>query len=450
MAGAKPYRDFIEINPPSIVWLNAGVVGAAAAVRSSPRSLYYLMTLCLAGLAAVPLIRHLIAHQRLGYAVVLIPVVLASLTLLSGGDFGERDHLALLLMLPLVLGPSGPRGIVRECLIGALTGLAVSFKPHFIAPAVLVLAHTRPVRWRLLGAAIALCAVAAATLAFAPDYLGVAMRFGRVYWDFLRPPFWAALLGPKAVPVIAIGLVLAIRPASDAVRNRLWWLGVGFFLAAVLQGKGWDYHYFPALAIAAILLADSAMTGAQGALGARRASRRAISAAVVMWVILRAAGNAYAAVRHRHGPDGGARLAKALASMAKRGDYVAPLSATMRTGFPAIPANNAVAALRFPSMWWVWAVYRDSLLTDQRGPFRGFNEPRQMGAAERWAYDGVITDLERTHPAALLILLPSRDAGYGRFDVEAYLDQDPRFRQLLSEYSFADSVDGHALYRRNK
>jgi hypothetical protein len=178
-----------------------------------------------------------------------------------GGDFGQREQIAVLFVLPYVLtsclAVSGRSPGLRTSLIsGVLGGIGFAIKPHFLLAFVLaelvVLAHRLAASGRWLrpsaaAAALTMLVYAVVVIVFVPQFLEVARDVVRVYGGLDEEPHvilalvdlrvWAA----AAFAFAALHRWLPHRPVS----LLLLAVATGFLGAAVVQMKGWPYHLYP-------------------------------------------------------------------------------------------------------------------------------------------------------------------------------------------------------------
>jgi hypothetical protein len=240
--GAELYRDIIEINPPLIfidnVLLSAGLLSKAS---------------YLAGvLIAVALSSAWVGRWRGPYSAL---VVTTSLIFTAIGDFGQRDHLALIFLSPFLLAPDGIRR--RERLALAVWAfLGVGLKPHFVLiPVACAVGHCikqrsiAPIWW---GQNLALATMCIAWLFIAfliwPAYFTEILPLGSaVYGAFGNP------IGPQhlilGTMVAALTLLVGLRQATLLPVACGALAGVAVYL---IQGRFWSYHLIPALGATAI------------------------------------------------------------------------------------------------------------------------------------------------------------------------------------------------------
>jgi hypothetical protein len=181
--------------------------------------------------------------------------------------FGEREHLALLLMAPmltvLAVGlRSGRPGRAARAIAGVGAGLAVCFKPFFLLallfPALSIAWRERSLRcfWRIeffAAAAVALT-YGFVVVEFFPDYRANVLALVADVYAPARDS-WTNLLFHTLLPVQFV-LLAAFAYAAVAVRGApvlarvAAWASAGFLVSFLIQGKGWINHAYPGMALA--------------------------------------------------------------------------------------------------------------------------------------------------------------------------------------------------------
>ncbi|HEU5039401.1 MAG TPA: hypothetical protein VFT84_01190, partial [Gemmatimonadales bacterium] len=396
LAGRDLYGDLIEINPPLAIWLAVPSVAVGQLLGSSAALCYHLFVVfALAGCTALLLTLTPDARGRTAAALILVLIGLAA------ADFGQREHLAVGLLLPLLAVASArasgrpPRRLVSLA-AGALAGLAISLKP-FLAPLwVMVVWRRRP----SLEDAVILATGAGyvvAVLLLTPGYLSTVGVAGPAYYRLNFLPLSSLITMRESL--IAGATILAalwVRGRPPAV-DILLIATLGGWLSALLQHKGWNYHWYPAVAFGTLTcLAVLPLL--------RRPALRlalALGLAVVLGVRLQ---------RVVERLSLRARDVAVVAQAVHPCDAVLLLSRELTDGWPGVTASGARWAGRLPSLWHLNVF--------------GLREPSGMSPAEHLLFNAVVRDLAQTPDR---ILFEARDG----LDLKAYFEQDSTARRLL-------------------
>lgn len=455
--GAVLYRDVAEVNPPLIVWLLQPMIAAAKWFSLEPLVVFRATVLMLGGLVAAwswRAARPGPVRHTVGLLVLLVVITMPV------GFFGEREHLLLAVLLPYLI-LSGTRVGAPNCaqpcaaLAGMLAGVGVALKPHYALVPLLVSTYvSRQIGrapWRLpemVAGSVLLTGYVFAVVVFSPSYFELLGQLGSAYWEWRRAPGLLWLVGQGgsvfagAVLLIYIVHRRVVEPRELA--DVLALATSGALTAALLQGKGFAYHFYPAIALAICLA--GIMTRPSLRLGRPwlHASARALAIAAFL---LGAGVFTYEAIKRTlsTSADMVADVAfrRELAPLPHRGTLVA-LSPQGGRAFSLVADGSFDWGLRFPMMWVPVAVYQDAL---RRGNGVAYHRPAEMQGIERWFFDAVIDDLQRARPDLLLIYRPTA-SGENRFDCWQYFGQDERFVRLLAEYVPAPDAGGYRVYRR--
>jgi hypothetical protein len=193
-------------------------------------------------------------------------------------SFTQREHLALMLLMPAVTAlaaraAGGGPGLAIALAAGLLAGIGASIKPHFTLvialPAVAAALARRDIRLLLAPEALAAGAIFLAYAGFwaaaYPEFFGTPLFLVRNTYrlyayraaDYLQDMPAVVFLYSMAV-ALALLLLLRARPAALAFGAAL----AAFAVAFVEQGKGFAYHLYPVAAMAFILAAFAVAMGA--------------------------------------------------------------------------------------------------------------------------------------------------------------------------------------------
>jgi hypothetical protein len=454
LAGGRYFFDFMELNPPLypvlmipvhglraltgldlysgfIIWISVAIVASSIAVWSQlPQSL---------------------DEGLVGRTVVTLSVE-AVLFFVPGMEFGQRDHLAIVLILPSLSWSAARRcgqpmtattfAIVTAAAIGLL------IKPFLLfalaLPYAVRLLEERD--WRgLIEPPVWLLVIVAGLyvvliLTVFPEWLLVA-RIARVAYSAYDATAW---IGRRIVLTAALIAALAIanevlgrmNPRERRLGRMLAAGSIGALASYVLQHKDIDYQFIPTRIMLGLLAGMVALVAAQWAAacawprwlsaGAEIVRRhRAIALCLVaMALLLRDADGARVDARRM---DASMRSLAALLNANHIGPRVAVFGASAYPAYPLSLYRETLPAWRFPQPWivpWIVQQYHagqgdapqtvqieTQLRTLIRDDFR------------RYRPDGIVVDESRNQ-----IALPSG------FDMMAWFRQDPEMAAILDQY----------------
>ncbi|MEH2472848.1 hypothetical protein V1281_005963 [Nitrobacteraceae bacterium AZCC 2161] len=266
--GQRLYVDVIETNPPmaALVYIPGIVLARALGLPAEIVTDGLVFAAIFASLAIVSRIlkNSAVLNGVQGWPLMLL--AFAILAILPTQAFGQREHIALIALLPM-LAVMAVR-INRETpplwavvLAGIGAGVALSFKPHFaiglLCGAAALAIYARSWRGLFTPENVIVAAVVglylAGVIVFFPEFFTV---IGPLVRDVYIPVgiSFSALLEKPAVPLWLIAMLAAYllkrRSGIDATLVLLLATSSGFAVAFFLQRKGWPYHSLPMLVLA--------------------------------------------------------------------------------------------------------------------------------------------------------------------------------------------------------
>lgn len=436
LQGARLYVDYPEVNPPLIVWLNLPLAYAAQQAGLAPATVLRLAVLALAvasvGWTAAILRRSLGSGPAwcgllfAAYAAIALP----------GYDFGQREHLALLLVLPYlggaVLRLEAELLSCRHAMAAAAcAAVGLALKPHFLLVPLLVegllLWHGRRLPWRetlLMGALGALYGVL--VLWLAPDYLSMLALLSRSYWNYASENWFDFLRVPQCqAAIILVGISWWAPSPHQAVRRVLSAAALGFALAALIQHKAWSYHWYPPMALGWLLFSQAAAA----ALAQRRAQGVPLSP-----VLVGSAALLLSAVALWSAPRDSLKLnpyPAQLGPVIRRlgGGPVLMLATPLRVAFPLVTEPGIGSTARFPAMGIALAA-------------------RQSGdaALEDYLRRTLAEDM-RKMPPRLLVVEARPDPEVPGWDYLAFFTQDAALARMLGQFQQVGEVGKFRIFQ---
>jgi hypothetical protein len=465
LEGETLYTTFIEVNPPLYAYLAMLPVQLAAGLDLSAVRLMQISILTVS-LAAVAW-SGVLAGAGDGDSRLRGPLAALALGLpvlgLAGVDFGQREHLMVVLTAPyLVLaarrGLGRPAGRAAALAAGLLAGVGFSLKPHFVVlwlaiELVLLVRSKAGLRSVLRAETIAVVgffvAYAGFVLLVHPEYLPLLWKAGPLYADYLSVDRlrlfgnrYSVLLGAT---VFAVLVYVPSRAAKPLVSVLLLAAGLAF-LMAVGQGKGWLYHFYPALAwtvAAAVLLVADYFASAWRSADRMSAGRvlvivllltvgaLATGSLVVHHRVLADARREYVAEQSRYFSEHGVRS-------------IAILSPSLPAAFPLVNYTGVEWAAPFPSLWWVAAAHEND--SPAEGPAA---VPMPRSAIEAEFLELMASGVASRPPDIVLVDTTRIERLGGRpFPYPEYLSQHAGFASMWSRYESRGTLGPFDLYRR--
>ena len=278
LAGRLPFVDVVDVNPPAIMFLNV-LPALFQRLTRLPAALAFNFAVLLLATCCTAWVARLLSRTCATLARtrrITLVFGYASITPLAWAldVFGQREHLVVLLLLPMVLVRWArrrrlPVGRLDGVITGVCAGIALSIKPQFFLPLALceaagLLRRPRRAAWL----APEWCGVAATGALYASLFIVYPAMRSELFGYYL-PIFWRGYDAYNcnwrvliATPAHVLVLI-ALATATDAVLCRrrpslasvLALVMLGCDAVFVLEHKGWSYQVFPVVAVGAVWVA---------------------------------------------------------------------------------------------------------------------------------------------------------------------------------------------------
>jgi 4-amino-4-deoxy-L-arabinose transferase-like glycosyltransferase len=447
LAGERLYVDLIEVNPPASAFLYLPAVLLARSFGLSPEVVVDALVFFAAG-AGLWLAGRILQRTRLFDDVDLWSLAAwsaAVMLILPMHTFGEREHIATILLLPLLAlllvratGDASELSWTIAAGIGA--GLAIVIKPHFVIPVGLAAAAAAYAcrSWRVLLslenwiAGVIAVAYGAYVIVAYPEFIHDVMPLAQATYLPARKGLFA-LFTIASMLCWMVALVLLARWQRRALLappfSLLLAASIGFALVYFIQGKGWPYHAYPALALALIALAlAGAMPAASPAAAAPRRLFPADSMIPVAVLAALSCLSLNAAVNM-------APLIDPIRAL-KAEPTLLTITSDIAVGHPLVRELQGKWVSRVGSLWISAGVFRRAV--DEK------LDPEQKAALRRLAArdrDMLVEDIRRNRPDIILV-------EKGVFDWEAWARADPLVAAELAHYREAGRVAAFLILQR--
>jgi hypothetical protein len=472
--GGHLYADLIDENPPWVFWLSAPPVALARALGVRPILVYNVFVL---GLIAISvgwchrLLRLAWPSALRSYRVAVCGLLATAFVLLPDGEFGQRENLLIILVMPYLFSAAGwladaPRSRVEGVGVGLLAAAGLILKPYYLllwlcVEGYLLLARPRTGSWkRAENGAIAATVLgyAACVLLWAPLYFEVVRMALQVYDAYGASGSPALLLVNAATGRVLIASLLCalVRPApiDRELRSVLLLAALALLAVALLQAKGFEYHYVAADVAAALLivLVPLGLAARPEALRPLLRVRASVLPALALLLALAWAVPRFASALQQTPPWGGEQhtITTALRNVVQRHAGQEPilvLSSSVPPAFPVVNLSGAQWSSRFCCMWLIPGSYSARERTANPFPYHSLEA---MGPIERYALDAVVEDMESLPPELIIVDRSPIKQGFGTgsFDFLSYFLRDPRFAALFEHYWKLFDVGDYRVYKR--
>jgi len=460
----NPYGPLVfESNPPLAIWLSAIVTGLARVLHLSLTITFKLSVILLAAAAALVcarLLRRLdpnISSVRLRFLGIVFLLVFGAV---PARDFGQRDHVLTLLILPYLLAAALDRAnrrlsIPARLLITLAAALGLALKPHqaLIALAVEVtLLFRLKRRLRLLEPAVFLaCAIAylAAIQFLAPIYFTQIVPILRdTYWAFGSLPLpQLANEAPELTILGVLGVLLNAFLGRKLPENTLVQIlgvaGIAGIFAYSLQGTGWYYQELPALSLLSFALVLQLLDlAAMSQISIPKWLPIPTAALTILALTLTTYFSDFRIVSSERFPAN-IQQSQPIPDPAFFRDLppnsaVATLTTSVDDTVPPAFHYHLILAQRYPHLWMLPAILRN-----QSGPPPTHPIPAaRLAELDRLQHAFMVEDLTLWHPSLILVARCQDPAVSCQVledrhdDLLAWFLRDPAFAAIFGHYRF--------------
>jgi len=448
MNGGVLYRDYIEPNAPlAAVSLMPAVL--MAQLLTLPPGVAVEIYVTLIACATLVIVTRILQAWRVseGVQLCLLGGLAVMLAFLPEASFGQREHIATILLCPYALLCVGRwTGRPAQGALSWIAGIAAAFAiglkppllltPGFMEAALLL--HLGPRRWlnaQVLALGVGAIAIALWIAVFFPLYFEKITPWAlAIYGSYSQKLGVIAWIG-FCVPIAAVGWgLLGIARQAELVAAR-WILGAGFcgaFLAFVIQAKSWFYQLIPAYSLMLALLAGAAIAILQARQDSRVGRIRWVLLPALLWGLYLAICFPRNSIDHVTLVDKNSAVAVEIAH--SPGPFVI-FDTNATPAFPLALILGKTWASRYPCMLTLPAI-----VTDRSGRI-----------AARWEAPyraEIIADLRRYRPTLIMFPTGNTQAMPAHFSIMKWLLEDPAFAALLAGYREGGPADGFAVFRR--
>jgi hypothetical protein len=317
-------------------------------------------------------------------------------------------------------------------------------KPHFALVWLgveAVVAHRRGWRSFFRAESVAIVTVFAlyiiATALLTPTLFRILPWLMRLYPQFAPVPFSSLLLDWRGL-VVGVGLIAMWQVRHDErwgeIARVLAVTASAMYVAVLLQGKGWGYHWYPACAISLVLAGVALRPYAERL----RPAGFVLAVAAVVWMQVQTDRTVRLIVDY---PGNLPQMMEAVERHAPVGASILGLTHLLQAGFPLINLTGTHWSSPYAHLWMVPAMYAEAWAG--RGPVR-YRDAGDFRVLEQEMFDRLWAAVDRDDPDITILQAPT---GSG-FDMRAYFETDPRFRGRFARSPVLETVGSYILLGR--
>ncbi len=464
--GAVFGKDFISANPPLVWFLSMPVVALSLASGLHEATAFRVLVAILT-LGSLCLTYWLLHHRTLGasrpYIAHFLLVASYGFFLASYQDYGQREYLAVVLALPyFVMAAARLKGAdfpwQLAAAVGAAAGLGLALKPYFLAaPALIELMlvmnsrNLKPAfRPEPLAIAGTILLYLLTIFLVTPEYIfEIVPMMTTVYWGFETPLVIVLLLIVPHILGFLAALFLSRTKPEDTLLKVLLAAAAGFFVSYLVQMKGYTYHAFPPLLLAALALSCLIVRpSADERADAKKPSAWPSTTAATALFLLLAVNlliviHWYQNENQFNGPQ--AKATAEIIELVDRHageDYFLALNTHPYPTYVVANYSNAKPASNTNGRFYLPAIakLRHAGRADDAGLLR---------VSEGHAWDRLVQDLA-FEPKIILIHTNSRKHGIGdiEFDILSFYLEDERIRALWQDYREVETLTDYRVFLR--
>ena len=427
-AGARLYRDIIEVNPPLWFWM-ALPIDRVATMTHLRIEAVLTVAVGLATAASLALTDRLLGEFAPARRTMLLAYAAVALLGIPWVHIGQREQIVLIGTLPYAAliaarRQGRPVPVPLALVIGAIAAVGFALKHYFlIVPGFLelwlIVGMGSAWRWRR-PETFAVAAVGAlyvvAVLLWARDFLTTVVPLVRLSYGTLGAPSPLYLFGPFSVVGLALLCVAAahakpLREGQTPFASALLVAALGFGAVYFVQSKGWIYHSIPLLGCASLAIA-AVLAESQAPL---RFLRVATPALLALPLFLTAEEQLHPLLPS---PD----LKEAIKGV-EPGESVGFLAVETAVPWSVTLQHKFRYPSRYMGFWMLNAVVRNE---------RAGNPDPRLTALGREVVSETVKDFTCAPPRRIIVARPR--PGEDGFDILLFFQRDPEFAQLLSHY----------------
>jgi len=467
--GAILYQDVVDVNPPLIIFISIPPVIIADILGLSEITIFkwYIIIIAL----SISILSYILTikynYNNYKWLIRSIFVIIIYLVFVYPlRDFGQREHLMVLFILPYIASIVMSLENIKynkyvEIIIGLCAGIGFSVKPYFILVWIIIEVYliienkniNSIFRYVNGGIVTVFILYAISGIYWFENYINLALLAKESYSAYNSN--MTDILQHHIIKYWAVGLILFIVmhiiKSNNKVINIIFIASTCSLFIAIIQQKGWSYHYYPAIffiTIYFLIVMPLTLFKYTNMLLFSINIKRMIlilSFLVIAYLLLP---NIITSINYRYNNIYINNFTRYVDENASE-EYIYIFSSSVYPSFPLINYSNAKWSSRFNCLWLIPGAYNNKNKNSRNYSYKSIFD---MDQPERYMFDSIIHDIKDKQPHLLLFDNSKYKQGFGNtsFDYKDYFLSDARFRDIFDDYGFIGEKWGYLIYKIHK
>ncbi len=461
MMGGNYVTDFFETNPPMIFYLYspAQVIHFLFSLNIDTAVHGYIILLALLSVVCCyHLINRIIKKEDSLVAYSFLYTLLFVLFFMPAVEFGQREHLFLIIMIPYLLAAvcaamNQKINPVFAFLLGAMMGIGVGLKPYFLLPLIFMEVYLILIKRRFWGwvrveslvCASVLVIYLISILLWQMNYIKVLLPLiNHLYFSSIQETWTDIFLRPTVyfcLTVVGFYFFQSKKKYRELL-TMLWVALVGMILAFIMARAAWFYHVIPAMGLACLLISLYGSLFILSSVHKRSLAKKdlmilAVSIMLVFFIPLQ---DMFILFKHhmtRKSHSSFSQLIDKINEFPSNSSVFCFSVVTTADCFPLVYLTHNYFGSRMPFFWWL------------RGMLQAEKDHLPVLDKE-YLIDSIADDLNHYRTQLIIINVKQAKLVFGEdFDYIAYLSQNKNFRNAWKHYDYVTQVnDVFQIYKR--
>ena len=460
--------EIVDPNPPLIFWLLT-IPNLIANVTQISVLTIFRISIFMLIIVSVLQCNHILESFPKSYNNKFIILTLVFIfTLMPRGDFGQREHIIIILVTPYIftiVRRSFDEEVynLQSAVIGIFAGIGFCLKPYYLLLPLLLEAYIFYKNRRLslykhiesFIIIIIFTIYLISIFIFNRDYITRTVPYVICVYGAYNENIITLFSRLYFIIIVFIIYWLAKDETSfSAFANILLLSAICMAIIYLVQGKGWSYHLYPCKATSFLLIIYCcSIIALKNKFIIVNLIRTILYYVVILFVIISVSKSLnwhfviYQEYKSREKFIAEYKIIQLIKKQTIGSGNIYFISTSAKPAFPVVNYSGVGWSSRFNALWMLPAIINNKEL-----PHRLANEikNKKLYEIESYLFESVLADLEAQPPSLIFVDNSQYKQGLGnqKFDFMEYFMKDPVFREFMSQYKELTWVDDHQVFKR--